>query len=204
MARKTVELLLVENVESLGIVGDVVNVKTGYARNYLLPRGYATAPSEELMGQLAEKRKKAQEEMAALRADREKMVSEVSGVTLKVERACNDQGQLYGSVTQQDLAEMIAAMGHPVRDRDVRLGQVIKRVGEYDITLKPEQDLETTVHVVVEPEGGMILDEDESDEDEAEGGEGVVEGEGGAEAGSDDAAEPSGEGASADAEATKA
>ena len=163
MARKTVELLLVENVESLGIVGDVVNVKTGYARNYLLPRGYATAPSEELMGQLAEKRKKAQEEMAALRADREKMVSEVSGVTLKVERACNDQGQLYGSVTQQDLAEMIAAMGHPVRDRDVRLGQVIKRVGEYDITLKPEQDLETTVHVVVEPEGGMIIDEDEAD-----------------------------------------
>lgn len=173
MAKKTVELLLVENVESLGIVGDVVNVKTGYARNYLLPMGFATEPSEELMGQLAERRKEAQEQMAALRADREKMVSSIDGTTLTVERACNDQGHLYGSVTQQDISALVAAMGHPVRDRDVRLGQVIKRVGEYDVVVKPEQDLEATVRLVVEPEGGMLLEQDEAeDEGSEDGGEG--------------------------------
>jgi len=191
MSKKTVELMLVENVESLGIVGDDVKVKIGYARNYLLPRGLATVPSDELKAELADKRKKAQEEMAALRASREKMISEIEGTTLTVVRACNDQGLLYGSVTQQDLAAMIADMGHPVRDRDVRLGQVIKRVGEYDITVKPEQDLETTVHVKVEPEGGMIIEDEEPEETgESESGEGegedaVGEADGGADAASE-------------------
>jgi len=159
---KTVELLLVENVENLGIVGDVVSVKTGYARNFLLPRELATAPSQELIDQLADRRKAAQEEMARLRAEREKMVGALEGYQLKFEKACNDQGLLYGSVTQNDIADMLTDLGHVVRVRDVRLGQVIKRIGEYDITVKPDQDLEATVHLTVEPEGGIIIDDEEA------------------------------------------
>jgi hypothetical protein len=125
------------------------------------------------------------------------MVSSIDGATLSVTRACNDQGQLYGSVTQQDISALIADMGHPVRDRDVRLGQVIKRVGEYGITVKPDQDLEATVHLKVEPEGGMILDEeagedvDESVADDAETMQEAEETGGEPESGTDEPAESS-------------
>ena len=170
---QTVELLRVENVEHLGIVGDIVKVKPGYARNYLLPRELATSPSQELMDQLAARRKAAQEQMARLRAAREQMVSALEGYQLTVVKTSNDQGLLYGSVTQQDIAELLGEAGHTVRPSDVRLGQVIKRVGEYDIAVKPEQDLEANIHLIVEPEGGFPEDEDD-DEDitDEEGGEG--------------------------------
>jgi large subunit ribosomal protein L9 len=95
----TVKLLLTENVDNLGIVGDVVNVKVGYARNYLLPFGYATTPSDELIANLAEKRAQAEKDLAARRAEREEMIGKLDGQELTLVRACNDQGQLYGSVT---------------------------------------------------------------------------------------------------------
>jgi large subunit ribosomal protein L9 len=176
---QTVELLLVENVEHLGIVGDIVNVRPGYARNFLLPRELATEPSQELIEQLADRRKAAQEEMARLRAAREQMVSALEGFQLKIIKTANDQGLLYGSVTQQDIAELLGEEGHSVRPSDVRLGQVIKRVGEYDITVKPEQELEANIHLTVEPEGGFPEEDLEDEEAEGEAG---AEGEASAEA----------------------
>jgi len=136
---KNVELLLVETVDSLGIVGDVVSVRTGYARNYLLPRGLATTPSQELIAQLAGKRAKAEAERAAKRAEREGMVSRLNEYRLTITKACNDQGLLYGSVTQQDIAELLNDRGFDVGPRDVRIGQTIKRVGEFEIAVKPER-----------------------------------------------------------------
>jgi len=164
----TVELLLVDNVENVGIVGDIVKVKAGFARNYLLPRGLATTPSQELMDQLAERRREAEAEMAALRERRESAVSALAGTTLTVVRASNDQGQLYGSVSQQDIADMLIAEGHEIRPRDVRIGQAIKRVGEHDISVKPEQDLEAHITLIVEPEGGFPVDEDEDNAETTE------------------------------------
>lgn len=157
---KNVELLLLENVDTLGIVGDVVTVRTGYARNYLLPRGLATTPSQELIAQLADKRAKAEAERAALRAEREKMVGKLNEFRLTVTKACNDQGLLYGSVTQQDIADLLSEQGFEVAPRDVRIGQTIKRVGEFDITVKPERDLEATVTLVVESDTPLEIDEE--------------------------------------------
>lgn len=160
---KTVDLLLVENVENLGIVGDVVKVKAGYARNFLLPRGFATTPSQELIDQLAERRKTAEAEMKALRGRREKAVEALAGSVIRVERAANDQGQLYGSVSQQDIAEILAEAGHEIRPRDVRIGTAIKRVGEHDISVKPEQDIEAHITLIVDPEGGYASEDDGAD-----------------------------------------
>ncbi len=156
---KNVELLLVETVDTLGIVGDVVTVRTGYARNYLLPRGLATTPSQELIAQLADKRAKAEAERAAKRAEREGMVSRLNEYRLSVVKACNDQGLLYGSVTQQDIADLLKAQGFIVAPRDVRIGQTIKRVGEFEITVKPERDLEAMVVLVVESDTPLEIDE---------------------------------------------
>jgi len=154
---KTYQLLLTENVESLGIVGDVVTVRAGYARNYLLPRGIVTTPSEEKIKSLAAKRADAERQIAELRAQRETMVDKLEGFELTLERSCNDQGLLYGSITQQDVAKALAAAGFTVRPRDVRITQTIKRVDHYDITIRPDVDLEATIKLHVKSDRPLDL-----------------------------------------------
>jgi len=179
---KTIELLLTDNVENLGIVGDVVNVKPGYARNFLLPRELATEPSEERIAALAERRAEAERMLAELRQQREQMVEKLEGFEITLERSCNDQGLLYGSVTQQDIADALNENGFEVRDRDVRLGQTIKRIESYEVLIKPEHDLEATVKVWVVSDRPLDLDDKaEALEAEAEAAAGTEEAKPGAE-----------------------
>jgi large subunit ribosomal protein L9 len=149
---KNVKLLLVENVEALGIVGDVVTVRSGYARNFLLPRGLATAPSEELVQSLAAKRAQAQQMLAEQRKQREETSARLQGLSLELVRSCNDQGVLYGGITQQDVAAELAKLGHAVRPRDVRLPGAIKRVDSYEIHIKMDVDLDAVVRLTVKPD----------------------------------------------------
>ena len=168
MAR-SVQLLLVENVDNLGIVGDVVRVKTGFARNYLLPFGYATEPSDELIQQLADKRKAAEEEQRKLRVVREALVKKLEGVEITMERSCNDQGALYGSVTQQDIAAALKSLDFDVKPREVRLPQVIKRLGEFDVTVKLATDLEEHIKIHVTPDRELDVDDRDEMEFDNEG-----------------------------------
>ena len=166
---KTIELLLTETVENLGIVGDVVHVRPGFARNYLLPREMATQPTEEKIKALAARRAEAEKELAQLRAEREGMISRLDGHEITLERSCNDQGLLYGSVTQKDIAEMLQSEGFDVRVRDVRLGETIKRIDSYEITVKPENDLEATVKVWVVSDRKLEIDHRDEPEIDEEG-----------------------------------
>lgn len=159
---KSIKLLLTENVDNLGIVGDVVNVRIGYARNYLLPRDLATEPSDEILSQLAEKRAQAEKDLAALRAKREELIGKLEGLELTLTRACNDQGHLYGSVTQHDIAESLTELGFPVQGREVRLAQTIKRVDSFDVLVKFDSDLEANVKLYVVAD--RALDDDREDE----------------------------------------
>jgi large subunit ribosomal protein L9 len=159
---QSVKLLLTENVDNLGIVGDVVNVKVGFARNYLLPFGYATTPSDELIANLADKRAQAEKDVAARRAMREDMIGKLHGQELTIIRACNDQGQLYGSVTQQDIASALKEVGFAVAPREVRLPGTIKRVDSFDVHVKVESDLEADIKLWVVAD--RELDGDESEE----------------------------------------
>ncbi|MCA9274464.1 MAG: 50S ribosomal protein L9 [Phycisphaerales bacterium] len=168
MARN-VKLLLTENVDNLGIVGDIVNVRIGYARNYLLPFGYATAPSEELIAQLADKRAQAEQLLAEQRKQREAMISKLNGQELTLTRACNDQGQLYGSVTQQDIASALRDLGFAVSPREVRLPTTIKRIDTFDIHIKVDSDLEADIKLWVVADRELDLDEGEEMEFDNEG-----------------------------------
>ncbi len=159
---RSVRLLLTENVDNLGIVGDVVSVRSGYARNFLLPRGLATVPSDDVIEALKEKRAQAEKELAALRSEREKMIKKMEGVEVTLKRSCNDQGILYGSVTQQDIAEALTGAGYTVKPRDVRLPHTIKRVDSYDIHIKLDQDLETDIRLHVEAD--RVIDEERGEE----------------------------------------
>lgn len=158
--RRHIKLLLTENVDGLGIVGDIVNAKAGYARNFLLPRGYATLPSQEAMAELAGKRQEAEKMMAELRSKREKMVGSLDGFELTLERSCNDFGMLYGSVTQRDIAAELGKKGYEVKPREVRLAQAIKRVDSYEIPIKLDSDLEAIVKVWVVADRELPTDDD--------------------------------------------
>ncbi|MFN7019747.1 MAG: 50S ribosomal protein L9 [Phycisphaerales bacterium] len=156
---KTVELLLTETVENLGIVGDVVKVRVGYARNYLLPREYATEPSEELKKSLQAKRVEAEKMLAEQQKMRAETVERLAGYELSIERACNDLGILYAAVTQQEISAALSAAGYAVRPRDVRLSGAIKRVDKYDVHIKYQTDLETWIKLNVKPDRVLSKDE---------------------------------------------
>ncbi|MDG1137321.1 MAG: 50S ribosomal protein L9, partial [Phycisphaerales bacterium] len=146
---KRIELLLTSNVENLGIVGDIVRVRMGYARNYLLPMGVAELPTEEKMEALAEERKIALKEHEANRAEQASIIEKLEGITLTLTRSANDQGGLYGSVTQRDIADALVENGYSVDTRAVRLHSAIRRIGEYHVTIQFGSDMKIDVEITV-------------------------------------------------------
>ena len=164
MASKTprqVTLLLNENVESLGIVGDVVNVKPGYARNYLLPFGIAEVPTDERIEELKSAREAAMAELETLRADRRGIIEALQDTAVALIRSCNDRGILYGSVTQRDISDALNELGHAVDERAVRLANPIRRVGEYPVVIQFEKEMRVEVQIRVEADRSI---EDETEE----------------------------------------
>ena len=152
MASRRVELLLSRTVEHLGLVGDVVKVRSGYARNYLLPMGVAEPPSAERIEALKEARAVAQAELAALRAARAEIVEKLTDCEVKLVRSCNDQGVLYGSVTQRDISDGLVEMGYSVDMRAVRLSQPIRRVGSQQVLIQFDRELKQQITVKVLPD----------------------------------------------------
>ncbi len=169
---KPVELLLTENVDNLGIVGDVVKVKPGYARNYLLPMQLATVPTPEAVEALQERRRQVEEEMKRLRAAQEKMIESLNEFELTLERSANEQGLLYGGVSQHDIAEGLRAEGFEVEDRHVRIGEQIKRLDSYLIPIVINSDLKTEIKLWVVSDqpltAGEVEVEDGQDEENEE------------------------------------
>jgi large subunit ribosomal protein L9 len=147
---KNIELLLLETVENLGLVGDVVKVKPGYARNYLLPHGVAEPPSASKIESLQGARARAHAELAALRTEREKLVEQMAEVTVTLERSCNDQGALYGSVTHRDISDALMEAGWGVDVRSVRITHPIRRIGVHSVPLQFDKDLRAEVTVIVQ------------------------------------------------------
>ena len=152
MAGKKVELLLNRTIENLGLVGDVVKVKPGFARNYLLPHGFAEAPTAEKIEALKDLRAKAQAELAKLRSEREALIGRMEGVSIKLIRSVNDAGILYGAVTQRDISDQLVADGYPVDQRAVRLQNPIRRIGGYSCVIQLDRDLKTEIGIEVLPD----------------------------------------------------
>ncbi len=165
---KTIQLLLLNNVENLGIVGDLVKVKPGYARNFLLPMQLAEFPTEEKIESLKEARAEAMKELQALRSERQSLIERLEDIEVTLVRSANDQGALYGSVTQRDICDALSAAGYEVELRAIRLSSPIKRVGSYTAPIQFDRDQKTEITVVVESDQ-PIEELDATDEPEAEG-----------------------------------
>ena len=162
MASRRIELLLNRTVEHLGLVGDVVRVRAGYARNYLLPMGLAEPPTTEKIEALKEARAAARAEQAAMRAARADTIEKLAEITVRLVRSCNDQGALYGSVTQRDISDALVEMGYGVDMRAVRLSQPIRRLGENLVLIQFERDLKQEITVRIVPDREL---EDEREEE---------------------------------------
>ncbi|MFM7133268.1 MAG: 50S ribosomal protein L9 [Planctomycetota bacterium] len=166
MARP-VELLLLRNVENLGIVGDIVKVRAGYARNYLLPHALAEHPTDAKVEALKEARAKALAELAAMRKMREETIAKLEGISIKLVRSCNDQGVLYGSVTQRDIADGLVAAGYAVDERAVRLAAPFRRIGSYGCTIQFDRDLRADISIEVAADRALEMLQAEKEAEEA-------------------------------------
>ncbi|NNE17621.1 MAG: 50S ribosomal protein L9 [Myxococcales bacterium] len=146
----TVEIVLKENLEHLGSIGDVVRVRRGYARNFLLPRGLAVVASRGNVRQIEHEKAIQAQRISKLREAQEKIVAELAKVTVMIAKEAGDDGKLFGSVTSNDVIEGLEAKGVEVdKKKLVMPAQTIKEVGSYEVGVKLPYGLTGTVRVEV-------------------------------------------------------
>ena len=148
------DVILLERVEKLGGIGDVVRVKDGFARNYLLPRKKALRANEANRRVFEANRERIVAENAARRSDAETEAKAINGVTLTLIRQSSNTGQLYGSVAVRDVVEAFADLGHKIGKAQVVLDRPIKTIGlhEVKVALHPEVPVLVKVNVARSPE----------------------------------------------------
>lgn len=156
------KVLLCEDVEKLGWLGDIVEVKNGYARNYLVPQGLATVPTEENIRLLADEKAKRAEERRLVRAEKEKAAQDVEGAEVVLSAKANEQGHLFGSVAERDIAENLRQQGFAVSDEMVKMDGHIKEIGTREVTLRIAADLNAIIRVVVVSEEQPVAGEEEN------------------------------------------
>jgi large subunit ribosomal protein L9 len=148
------DVILLERIEKLGHIGDVVKVKNGYARNFLLPRGKALRANEANRKVFEANRTKIEADNAERRTAAEKESKTLDGVSIQLIRQASNTGQLYGSVSARDLADALEAQGHKVAKNQIVLDRPIKAIGvqEVRVALHPEVAVAIRVNVARSPE----------------------------------------------------
>jgi len=139
------DIILLERIEKLGSIGDVVSVKDGYARNFLLPQKKALRANEANKKVFEANRERLVAENAARRSDAEAQGEKVAGAEVVLIRAASNAGQLYGSVSVRDIVAGLADQGHSVDKRMVILGAPIKTIGMHDVTIALHPEVRVTV-----------------------------------------------------------
>lgn len=143
------DVILLERIEKLGAIGDVVKVKNGYARNFLLPRGKALRANESNKKVFEANRERIEAQNAERRAAAEKESKTIDGTTVQLIRQASNTGQLYGSVSARDLAELLEAEGHKLAKNQIVLDRPIKAIGMQDVKIALHPEVSVTIHVNV-------------------------------------------------------
>lgn len=172
------QIILLERVEKLGQLGDVVTVKPGYARNYLLPTGKALRANKANLEKFEAERADREARNADAKATAESQAKGMDGLTVALVRAASEMGQLFGSVSSKDIAEAVSATGHELDKRQVKMDKSIKTLGLFPVrvSLHAEVDATVTVNVARSLEeaetqaktGQAVVARDDDDEDEAQ------------------------------------
>jgi large subunit ribosomal protein L9 len=143
------QVILLERVAKLGQMGDVVNVKSGFARNYLLPQGKALSASERNIADFEARKVTLEAQNLETRKEAEALGERLGGQTFVVIRSASDGGALYGSVTPRDAADAAATGGFTVDRKQIVLTRPIKELGLHDVSVTLHPEVEVTIHLNV-------------------------------------------------------
>jgi large subunit ribosomal protein L9 len=144
------EIILMDKVANLGNLGDVVNVKHGYARNYLIPQGMAKRATKINVAAFEERKVELEKVAAEKLASAQVRADKLNGISVKISQKAGVDGRLFGSITNVDIAAALTAQGFEVAKAEVRMPDgPFKAVGEYSVTLSLHTDVTTDINVVV-------------------------------------------------------
>ncbi len=146
------KLILREDVEHLGRGGELVDVKPGYGRNFLLPRGLAVLANPKNVRELEHQRKIAEAKAAKLKASAEAVAKRLADTPVVLKRKVGEQDKLYGSVTALDIVEALGARGLQLERRTIDLPEPLKTLGEFEVPVKLHREVIGKAKVKVEPE----------------------------------------------------
>lgn len=152
MANTTV--LLREDIDNLGGRGEIVKVKSGYARNYLLPQGIATLASKGNIKQIETERSALLKKAASEKSTADAQAEQMRDISLAFERRAGEGGTLFGSVTSMDIAEALKAKGYEIDRRKIVLKDAIKETGDFTVNVKLHREVTIEIPVTVTAEGG--------------------------------------------------
>lgn len=151
------DIILLERIEKLGTIGDVVTVKDGYARNFLLPQKKALRANNANKAVFEANRERLEKENAERRTEAEKLGEKIAGAEVVLIRAASNAGQLYGSVNVRDMVAGLTAQGHEIDKKQIIMGAPIKSIGMHDVTVA----LHPEVHLIVKANVARSDDEAE-------------------------------------------
>lgn len=146
------KIILKEDISNLGYKDDVVEVKSGYGRNYLIPQGKAVIASPSALKQLAETLKQRAHKLAKIKADAEAKAASLEGVALTITAKVSATGTIFGSVNNIQIADALAKLGHEVDRKIISIKETVKEIGTYKATVKlhKEVSVEIPFEVVAE------------------------------------------------------
>ncbi len=162
------QVILLENVQNLGVLGDNVRVRPGYARNFLIPKGKAVPATPANIAEFEERRAELERQQAEVLAAAQVRADAIDGTTIILRHKAGEGGKLFGSVGSGEIVEALVAEGHEVTRSAIRSsGESIRELGSYPIRIQIHAGIEATVNVIVEGEGGERA-EDYAPEEELE------------------------------------
>lgn len=161
------KVILKVDHDTLGMKGDLVEVKNGYGLNFLIPRQLAVVATKSSIKQYAEERKQASHKIAAQRADAEAFAARLDGTEVTISARTGEENRLFGTVTTQQVADALASKGYEIDRRKISLSEDIKLTGVYSATVRLHPDFSSEIKVQVVPESGAAVTSDETEMEDA-------------------------------------
>ncbi len=147
------QVILLEKIQKVGNLGEVANVKAGYARNYLIPQGKAKPATKANMAEFEAMKADLEAKEAATLAAAQAIEAKMAGASCTIKANAGDEGKLFGSITTADIVASLAEQGFEVAKRDINMSEAIRHTGEYEVSVSLHTDISVAVQVVVEAEG---------------------------------------------------
>jgi large subunit ribosomal protein L9 len=143
------KVILKEDVHGLGKAGQIINVKDGYARNFLFPKGLALVADEKNMRLLEYQKKKFEEQAKKKRQDAESIAERLTGIQITIKSKAGEDQKLFGSITSKDIAEALQKEGFSIERKQIMISEPIKRLGEYEVEVKLHSNINAKLKINV-------------------------------------------------------